>query len=181
VSPERLPQPRKHHDLLGVHVRPLEAERLDVELVELALAALLRALVAEHGARGPHPHRPVVEEVVLDRRAHDAGRRFRPERQALPVAILENVHLLLDDVGDLADAAHEERRGLDERRADAAIPVLPEDRTARVLEHLPKRRGVRQDVFHAADRLEFLLHEFAARMGMEARGAGGEGEEAPGA
>ncbi len=48
---ELAPQPREHHDLLGVDVGPGEAERLDVELVELAVAALLRALVAEHRAR----------------------------------------------------------------------------------------------------------------------------------
>ena len=57
---ELLPQPRQHHDLLGVDVGPGKAQRLDVELVELAVAALLRALVAEHRARGPHALRALV-------------------------------------------------------------------------------------------------------------------------
>ena len=58
---ERAPQPRQHDDLLGVDVGPGEAERLDVELVELAIAALLRALVAEHRPAGPDALRPLVE------------------------------------------------------------------------------------------------------------------------
>ena len=49
ARPSALPQPREHHDLLGVDVRAREAERLDVELVELAVAALLRALVRNIG------------------------------------------------------------------------------------------------------------------------------------
>ena len=61
VEPERVPQPREHHDLLGVDVRAREAERLDVELVELPVAALLRALVAEHRSASPHALRPVVQ------------------------------------------------------------------------------------------------------------------------
>ena len=137
VEPEPLPQAREHHDLLGIDVRPLEAQRLDVELVELALAPLLRALVAEHRAHGPHAHRAVVEEVVLDRRAHDAGGRHGTQGEAVAVAVLEHVHLLLDDVGDLAQAPHEEGRGLDDGRAHVAITVALEYRARRVLELLP--------------------------------------------
>ena len=73
ARPERPPQPREHHHLLGVDVRAREAERFDVELVELPVAALLRALVPEHRPAGPHALRPLVDQVVLDRRAHDAG------------------------------------------------------------------------------------------------------------
>ena len=55
VAPSTRPRSRQqraaHQDQLGVDVRPGEAERLDVELVELAIAALLRPLVAEHRAR----------------------------------------------------------------------------------------------------------------------------------
>ena len=106
---------------------PGEAQRLGVELVELAVAALLRALVAEHRAREPDALRPLVDEVVLDRGAHDARRRLGPQRQALAVQpILERVHLLLDDVGGFADRAHEQRRGLDDRHAQVAVAVAAE-------------------------------------------------------
>ena len=48
---ERAPQPREHHHVLGVDVRAREAERLDVELVELPVASPLRTLVPEHRTR----------------------------------------------------------------------------------------------------------------------------------
>src|SRR6185437_1438726 len=59
---ERTPQPREHRDLLGVDVGTGEAERLDVELMELAIAPLLWTLVPEHRAAGPDAQRPLVDE-----------------------------------------------------------------------------------------------------------------------
>ena len=47
---EHVPQALGEKDQLGVDVRAGQAERLDVDLVELAIAAALRALVAEHRA-----------------------------------------------------------------------------------------------------------------------------------
>ncbi len=83
----------QHHDLLGVDVGPGKAQRLDVELVKLAVAALLRALVAEHRARGPHALRPLVGQIVLDRRAHDAGGGLRAQRQAVAVERSSKVYI----------------------------------------------------------------------------------------
>ena len=51
----RCQQRAAHQDLLGIDVGAGVAERLDVDLVELAIAALLRPLVAEH--RRPSLHR----------------------------------------------------------------------------------------------------------------------------
>jgi len=42
------PQPRAHQDHLGIDVRPGKAQRLHSKLMKLAVAPLLRALVAEH-------------------------------------------------------------------------------------------------------------------------------------
>ena len=145
---ERAPQPREHHDLLGVDVGAGEAERLDVELVELPVAALLRPLVAEHRAAGPHALRPLVGERVLDRGADDAGGRLGTQRQALAVQlVLERVHLVLDDVGRVADAAHEQRRRLDDRHAQVAVAVLREHaraRRPRSAPRAPPRRAARR-------------------------------------
>ena len=91
--------------MLDVDVGTGEAERFDAELMELAVASLLRPLVAEHRAAVPQPLRAVVEQVVLDRRAHARRRAFGAQRQAFAVQrVDEGVHLLLDDVGRLADA-----------------------------------------------------------------------------
>ena len=153
VDAERAPQPRQHHHLLGVDIRAPEPERLDVELVELPVASPLRALVPEHRTPGPHALRPFVDERVLDGGPHDAGGGLGPQRQALAVQlVLERVHLPLDDVGRIADAADEEGRGLDDRDAHVAVSVLREHVPRGVLEALPQRRVAGQHVVHAADR-----------------------------
>jgi hypothetical protein len=78
--------------------------------VELAITAALRTLVAEHRAHVPQTLRTVVQHVVLDRSAHDARGIFRAHRQIFAVQrVGKAVHLLLDDVGHLADTAHEQR------------------------------------------------------------------------
>ena len=95
---------RAHQDQLGIDVRPGEAERLDVELVELPVAALLRPLVAEHRAR--------CTTGACGRCTAGCARSPRARcRRCLPGAasavavqsVDEGVHLLLDDVGHLAD------------------------------------------------------------------------------
>ena len=92
---------------------PGVADGLDVELPELAIAAGLRAVVAEHRPDLAQLHRlrPGLHPV-LDVRPDDPGGRFRTERQRLGLLGPrgEPEQLLLDDVGDLADAALEDGR-----------------------------------------------------------------------
>ncbi len=142
----------QHDDLLGVDVRAGKAHRLDVDLVELPIAAALRPFVAKHGPHGPQPARRVVSEVVLDDRPHHTGGELRTQRQVLTVErSSKRVHLLFDDVGDLADALHEELGVLDNRRADLLIAVAAQPVGSARLEPLPERRIRRQQVVHAAD------------------------------
>ena len=114
---------------LGVDVRTGKAERLDVDLVELAIAALLRPLVPEHRARGPQLQPRAAQQAVGDRGAHDAGGGLRTQRQAVAAGVGEGVHLLLDDVGELADGALEQRRCA--RPPARASPRSHRRRTAR--------------------------------------------------
>jgi len=146
-----LPQPRQHHDQFGIDVRPGKADRLDVDLMELAVAPALRPLVAEQRPHRPQPSRRLVGEVVLHDRAHHPGGEFRPQRELLAVEpVLEGVHLLLDDVGDLADALDEQLGGLDDRRADLLVAVAAQPVGYPRLEPLPQRRVRRQQIVHAA-------------------------------
>ena len=105
-----LAQELHHHlDHFGVDDGRFRADGLRADLIELAVAALLRALAAEHGAH-------VVElldagdlvQPVLDVGAHHRGGGLRPQRERAAVAILPGVHLFADDVGVLADAAREQ-------------------------------------------------------------------------
>ena len=181
LQPQGLPQAAHHEDQLGIDVWPRKAQRLDVELVELAVATLLRTLVTEHRADGPDPQRPVVQGVVLDHRAHDAGRDLRPQRQGVAVhRVPPGVHLLLDDIGGLSDAAHEQACRLDDGCKQVLVGVARHDSLDRALEPAPDR-GIgklvlardasRQDVIHAFDGCNFVGHE------MFGAGAPGQSED----
>ena len=88
-------------DHLDVDVGVVGAERLDADLVVLAVAAGLGPLVAEvgrayqtfHGVVGP----------VLHEGPHHRRRALGPQRDVAAALVLEVVHLLADDVGALAD------------------------------------------------------------------------------
>src|SRR5690606_16704448 len=156
-QPQVVPEPLAQQDDLAVRVRPSEAERLGAHLVELAIAALLRTLMAEHRPGVPEPLGAVVQQVVLDRCPHDArgglrtkGKRFTIER------IDEGVHLFLDDVRDFADAAHEEPGGLHDRGADTLVAVRRHGAGDGFLEPAPPMCFGRQDIVHAPHAPDFL-------------------------
>ena len=156
------PERGGHDDDFRIDVRPREPQRLDAELVELAVAAFLRALVAVHRARVPEAHRAVVDEAVLDGRAHRGSRGLGAQRELLAVQLVgEGVHLLLDDVGDLADRAAKQTRVLEQRRADVAVAVADRPVTNDYFEGKPALRRVGQNVVHATDGLEGRGHCYA--------------------
>jgi len=114
-----IPQAARQHDQLGVDIGAREADRFHAELVKLAIAAFLRALMAEHLALVPQAFRAFVDQVVLDHGAHHAGRAFRTQGQVVAVhRIGERIHFLFDDVGHGADGARKQFRLFHDRRAD---------------------------------------------------------------
>ena len=155
LEAEALVELHQHDDALGVRRGIGGAEPLDADLVELAQAALLRALAAEHRRGVPElgGSRALRHEVVLDDGAHDAGRALGAHGHALLgleavlVASLEEVleegtrdnteHLLAHDVGRLADAVDEGVDLLDGRRLDHVEAVGPEQLARDVLHVLP--------------------------------------------
>ena len=60
---------------------------------------------------------------MLDVGADHRRRVLRAQRERRAVAVLERVHLLGDDVGLFADAAREQLRLLEDRRADLVVVV----------------------------------------------------------
>ena len=157
VEPGLPVEARPELDDLGVDRRPRVADRLDVELPELAVAAGLRPVVAEHRPDlgqldrlrpGLHP--------VLDVGAHDPGGRLGAQCPGL--AILgpwrQAEELLLDDVGDLADPTLEDVGQLEHRRLDAPVAVARRQVGREPLEARPGRRVGRQQVPGATCRTE---------------------------
>lgn len=154
-------QAAAQQDDLGVHIRAVEAQGLHTHLMELAVAALLRLLAAEHGTEVVETAARVAQKAVLDHGAHHARGHLGAQGQMLGLAVLvgtvlEGVHLLLDDIGHLADAAHEQGRGLDDGRAHILVAVALQHAAHLAFQPFPARRLRRQDVVHALHSLQGL-------------------------
>ena len=116
-------------DQLGVGERRVGADRLGAELVELAVAPGLRALVAEERAAVGELHRLRQRlHPVLDVGAADRRRALGAQGEAAPALVLEGEHLLADDVGRVADAALEQLGVLEAGRRDRLVAGPSEDR-----------------------------------------------------
>ncbi len=121
---------------------------------ELAEAALLRPLVAEHRTAREKLKRQVLREPVGEHGTDDAGGIFRPQRDLLAAAVGEGVHFLGDDVGRLADGPREHLGKLEDRRRDLLIPVALGDAARRVNDSAMSTLLFRQEILGAAHRLQ---------------------------
>ena len=124
------PIPRKacaaERDDLGVQRRIVDAERLDVDLLELAETSGLRLLVAKHRARVPDLQRQLtLPQPVFGHGPHDARGRLGAQRQRAVALVAEGVHLLRDDVGGLPHPALEKRGVLEDGGLDVAVAGQP--------------------------------------------------------
>ena len=154
------PQAGTEQNVLGVHVRAGDPKRLHADLVKLALAALLRPLVAKHRAGVPQSL-GYVQQALLDGCPHATGRALGTQGQVLTVAVVEAVHLPLDDIGDLADGAAEQLGFLDQGQANLAIAVTGQQPTHSLLQSPPVWGLLRQDVVHPADS-SYIAHAFSS-------------------
>ena len=129
------------------------ADDLGVDLMELAEAALLRALVAEHRARGGELERRILLPALGDVGAGDAGSEFGAQRQRIAAAILEGVHLLRDDVAGLAHRAGEHAGRLEDRNLEPLETIEPPDAIERVEHGRETPLLVAENVLGAPDAL----------------------------
>src|SRR5688500_11099068 len=151
-------------DELGVHGGTGVTDDLDVPLAELAVAAGLRTVVAEH--RTDHPEAGRARKhvhPVLDEGTDDAGGRLGPERPlgALLVAArgpAHAEHLLFDRVAALAEPAREELDALEERDLDPLECIAAREVARDRLDAIPRWRLPGQDVTGAARRADRLRH-----------------------
>ena len=144
---------RYHLDIGTRFGRPQD---LEVDLMELALAALLRPLVAEHRTGGEDLQRQLLGEfAVRHEGAADAGSVFRPERQRFIAAIGEGIHLLGDDIGGLADAAREQLGEFEDRGCHLAVAIQPRDIARGVDDMRETPEHIGKKIVRATDGLEF--------------------------
>jgi hypothetical protein len=144
-------RPREIEDL-GIDGGVGHAEHLDVELVELAVASLLRPLVPEHRPEQVDlGNRHRLLEAVLDEGPDQAGRGLRPKRDAFTALVGEGVHLLLDDVRGFAGALGEQFLALDDGRPHLGVPVALEQAARDGFDPLPALDLAGQDVVGASN------------------------------
>src|SRR5690606_11295553 len=91
---------------------------------------------------------------VLDVGAADRRRPLGPQRHAVAAAVLEDVHLLLRDVGLLAHGAQEDAGVLDDGRGDITVVEEPGDTLGGVADVPPGGGVLREQVLHASGRLQ---------------------------
>ena len=101
------PPARGQHNQLRVDVRALQAKHFGADLVELAVATFLRALVTEHWPDVPQTLFLIVQQTMFDAGTYAARRPFRTQRQAVAIAVFEGIHLFFNHVGHFADRAFE--------------------------------------------------------------------------
>ena len=138
-------------DDLDVEVGVVGAEHLDADLVELAVAATLRLLVAE--LRPGVPHLPGDLRAMLDEGPAHRRRQLRPQGDVPAALVDEVVHLLGDHLGGVTDAL-EDAEILEQRRDDLAVAGGLDHVGEHRHEPSPARRLRRQDVAHPRTGLE---------------------------
>ena len=158
TNAKRLPHAREHHNDFGINVRARHAERFSAELMELTVAAALRAFMTEHRAAVPKALCGSVKEIVFINSTNHSGGAFRTKRQLIAVhGVGEAVHLLFNDVRYLADAAGKNARIFKNRRTDFLITVGRQHVDAGLLHVLPDGSVLRKHVIHALDAGEFFF------------------------
>ncbi|PAV93305.1 hypothetical protein WR25_10456 [Diploscapter pachys] len=117
----------RHHQQLDVRRGLGRAQYLGVDLVELAIAPLLRAFVAEHRTARRDLQRRVLLPAFRQERARDTCGELGPQGQRIAAAVRKGVHLLRHDVGRLADRAGEDLGRLEHRQVDALEAIQAAD------------------------------------------------------
>ncbi len=120
--------------------------------MKLAIASLLRPLIAEHGAHIVElGYRVLGVQLLLDEGAHHRSRSFRSQSQGIAALVGKSIHLLFDDIGSFADGAAEEFGLFHHRHPNFGKAVDFKDAMGFSLKKLPGGYFTRQYIVHAFD------------------------------
>ena len=129
-----------------------------VDLVELAIPPLLRALVTEQRPMRRQLDRGMLLPAIGKKGAGNTGGEFGTQGQALAAAIVEAVHFLRNHIGRLADRPAE-YLGLLEHRHFGAAEAIELAHTLEGFDHEGERLGVgAENILGATDGLRGLAH-----------------------
>ena len=122
-KPEAVKKMDQHQDKFGIGARIIGTQYLDVDLMELAVAPLLRPLPPEHGTDGKEPgHGFGGMEGVFQVGADDGCRGLRSECEGFLAPVEKGIHLFLHDIGGFTYPAPEKLGLLQEGNTDLAEP-----------------------------------------------------------
>ncbi len=142
------------HDFRIQH-RVVAAESLGVDLVELAITALLRAFMPEHGPEAEELLRYGIRlKVVLDISPDNGRRRFGTQGEPFAFAVGKRVHLLFDDVCAFSDSPGEQFEFFHNRGPDFTIAEVLENLASCTLDLLPPFDLAGENVVHPSDGLD---------------------------
>src|SRR5258708_22007188 len=127
--------------------------------MEWAVAPRLRPFAPEHRTHAPDAEAPLAQHSVRNDGTDDAGRRFGPQGDVVLALIDEAEHLLLDDVGKVADRTLEQLRLLDHGNAELFVTVTREDFSRDAFQVLPGRDLRGQHIVYASEGLHNLGQE----------------------
>ena len=145
------PEPGRQNQQLGINIRTAHTKTFHPNLVELAIPAFLGSFVPEHGPGVPEPPGLVKQQAMLFRCPHATRCALRAQGQTVPIAVLESVHFLFDDVRYFTDGPPEQVRLLNDRHTDFLVAILGQYVTHRGFHKLPYGCLFRQDIVHPAN------------------------------
>ena len=148
---ELFPESRGKDQQFSIDIRTSHPETFHADLVELAIAPLLRTFMSEHGARVPESTGLVEQEAVFLGRPDTTGCTLRTQSQAVTVAVFKGVHFLFDNVGDFTNRPLEQVGLFHDRHADFLVAILGQHPAYRGFYKLPYGRLLRQDIVHPAN------------------------------
>ena len=131
------------------------AENIKIRLPVFTITPLLRAVIPKERSCRKELHRfRQGLHAMLDIRASNTRGKLRPKRCLVAAARLEEVYFFVDNVRPRSNRADEEVRIFDRGRIDPMKTKFLTSARQKPANSLPIRLFLRQDVSHAAERLQ---------------------------
>ena len=127
----------QHREAFGVEQGGAATDVFDADLVELAAASGGGAFPAEHRTHVVDPLFDAVHHVGVGEGAHHAGGAFGAEGQTAAAAVVEGIHLLLDDIRLVAEVSDEDIGAFEDGGPQFGVAVAPENLACGVFDFAP--------------------------------------------
>ncbi len=125
IDAEFFEQLIRHHQQFDIGRRFRRTDNLCIDLVELPIAALLRAFISKQWPVHRQLHRRILLPAIGQIRPSNACGKFGSKRNRIATTVVERVHFFRHDIGRLAKAPREYGSRLDHRHLQALEAIKP--------------------------------------------------------